>query len=157
MTMSMKRLLAWIKIRGGAGWLAAAMAMLATGCSTFHREWREFEVRKFPESEMTGRWEGGWLSKKNGHRGKLRCVMTPAGDDRYRAHFHATYWKIFRYRYPVELKVETSAGVARFSGSARLGALAGGEYHYEGEARGGVFEARYRSKYDHGTFTMKLR
>jgi len=153
----MKRLMDRIKIRS---WIAIAVAWVAafqTGCSSFHREWRQQEGKTHPAASLAGRWEGGWLSGKNSHRGKLRCVITPQGPDRYRAHFHATYWKVFRYAYPVDLVVESRDGMLRFSGQADLGTLAGGVYDYTGEMQAGAFRSTYKSKYDHGTFEMRKR
>lgn len=135
--------------------LGAACVALHTGCSTFQREWNQTPSEVSKGFTMAGRWQGTWVSEKNGHHGELRCAMQPLQENRYRAHFHATYWGIFRFRYPVELAVEPGAGTNRFSGRANLGVLAGGEYRYEGSAGQGVFDATYRSKYDFGRFKMK--
>ncbi len=75
-----------------------------TGCSTFNSDWKKARATP-PGDDITGRWEGSWLSGKNGHHGRLRCVVTRLGDDRYRAHYKATYWKIFRIAYAVDMQV----------------------------------------------------
>ena len=135
--------------------LAAALLMFA-GCSSFHREWKEAAKTPVPAGSMAGRWDGSWQSGKNGHHGRLRCVMTQVDTNRYHAHFHATFWKIFRGAYEVELiaRGSSEAGVAEFSGQSDLGWLYGGVYRYEGKASATNFFSSYRCKIDHGTFQM---
>ncbi len=77
-----------------------------------------------------------------------------SGDD-YDAHYHATFWKIFRSSYRVPLKVDRTAGRFTLSGESDLGLLSGGVYTYEGEATPESFFSTYKSKYDFGTFEMK--
>ena len=82
--------------------------------------------------------------------------MTRIDGARYHARYKATYWKIFRIGYTVEMTVEPqSEGVFKMRGENDLGWWGGGIYHYEGKASDTNFFATYRSKYDHGTFEMK--
>jgi hypothetical protein len=105
---------------------------------------------------LAGRWEGSWRSDANGHTGRLRCVVTPLGPNRYRAHFHAVYWKIFRFAYAVELNARAAdGGRTAFQGAADLGWWAGGRYSYAGDAGAADFAATYNSRYDHGVFRMQ--
>lgn len=132
-----------------------AAAMLVCGCSSFHRQWDAAVAQPLPAHDISGPWEGSWRSGKNNHRGRLRCVMTPAGTNLYQAHFHATFWKIFRAAYEVPLEVRREGGTFRFTGQSDLGLLGGGIYTYEGTATPAEFSSSYRSKHDHGRFEMR--
>ena len=129
-------------------------AMVLTGCSTFHREWETALAQPTPADEITGAWEGRWLSDKNGHTGRLRAVVRKSGPEEYDAHFHAVFWKIFRAAYHVPLQVDEDNGLFILSGKEDLGFLSGGTYTYQGEATPVQFFSTYKSKYDHGTFQM---
>ena len=134
----------------------AAILFLLTGCSTsFNREYKAALAQPIPANDISGPWEGKWLSDKNGHTGKLRAVLRQTGDNEYDAHFHATFWKIFRTSYRVPLNVEAEDGRTVLHGEQNLGRLSGGVYTYEGEATPSSFFSTYKSKYDHGTFEMK--
>lgn len=108
---------------------------------------------------MAGPWDGEWRSDANGHHGRLRCLMSPLSDEAWQARFHAKY-KIFKFipisfGYTVELTGKETNGHHTFQGEEDLGKLAGGIYHYEGEATAEEFFSTYRSQYDHGTFHMR--
>ena len=133
----------------------AAALLLVTGCSSFNSEYKTALNKPIPTDDISGPWEGRWLSDKNGHTGKLRAVLRPKSGDEYDAHFHATFWKIMRSSYRVPLKVDRTAGRFTLSGESDLGLLSGGVYNYEGEATPEAFFSTYKSKYDHGTFEMK--
>jgi hypothetical protein len=129
-------------------------ALMATGCSTFNREWKSAIAQPQAPSDISGAWEGRWLSDRNGHTGKLRGIFTKAGAEQYNAHFHATFWKIFHATYKVPLKYEEKNGEVLLTGEANLGKLSGGVYKYEAKATPAKFSSTYKSKYDHGTFEM---
>jgi hypothetical protein len=134
--------------------IISLICIMFTGCSSFHGKWKE-TLKQTPSGSIAGPWEGRWVSDKNGHTGRLRCVMTPESTNSYRAHFHAIFWKILRAAYEVPFTV-TSDGIRfQFSGESDLGTLGGGKYTYEGSATPLEFTATYRSKYDHGRFEMK--
>lgn len=134
----------------------ATASLLLAGCSTtFNREYKAALAQPIPTSDITGPWEGNWLSDKNGHTGKLRAVLRQTSADEFDAHFHATFWKVFRASYRVPLKAEVTSGVTTLSGQQNLGRLSGGTYTYQGEATPSTFFSTYKSKYDHGTFELK--
>lgn len=128
--------------------------LFGAGCSSFSRQWETAMKQPVPADGIRGPWEGKWVSDRNGHTGRLRCVMTQAGLHSYTAHFHAVYWKILRVAYEVPFHTEPQDDAVKFSGEADLGKLAGGVYTYEGTATPFVFHAIYRCKYDHGRFEM---
>lgn len=134
--------------------LLGAGAVLLAGCSSFHSEWDAALKQPIPADGISGPWEGRWISAKNGHNGRLRCVMTPAGPGEYNARFHAVYWKIFRFGYSLPLRVHETNGMWEFKGGADLGWLAGGVYTCDGSATADEFLAEYESKYDRGEFQM---
>jgi hypothetical protein len=140
-----------------AGWpvLVGAALILVAGCSSFRRQWRAQAAEPVPPVEITGRWEGIWQSEVNGHRGRLLGLIEKTGQETYQARFRATFWKILRYGYTVELKAEPEpGGFLRFTGEADLGWWAGGVFRYEGWASSSTFEARYEAKSDSGIFEM---
>lgn len=129
------------------------LACLLGGCSTFNRDWRNFEAEH--DEPVAGLWKGTWLSHANGHHGGLRCIMTPRSDSIYDAHYRASYRKILRFEYTVPMRVRSQAGGYSFTGDADLGAMAGGLYTYSGSITGHTFRAKYSSKLDWGVFDME--
>ena len=129
---------------------------ICTGCSTFHRDWKQAAGLPGTPGDLLGRWEGTWVSEDNGHQGRLRCLVTKTGADRYQARFHANYRKILSFGYTVPLRVQVlpSGMDYRFRGEANLGWYAGGLYRYEGGATPSTFNATYRTSTDYGTFRM---
>ncbi|HIL72382.1 MAG TPA: hypothetical protein EYG38_21300, partial [Verrucomicrobia bacterium] len=136
---------------------ACLSVMLFGGCSTFHRDWKQ-AVSLTNEDSLEGAWKGDWESGKNGHHGKLKCILSPIdGSSDYRARYRAHYFAILRFEHSARLSlsaVEDAAQPSKSSyniqGEADLGRLAGGVYRYEGKIINGSFEMEYRSSYDHG-------
>ncbi len=127
---------------------------VCAGCCSFNREWNRVARQPRWTNEMAGRWTGEWRSERNGHHGKLQCIITPHASEAYMARFHARFWKIFTATYLVPLNATNMNGEYKFSGSANLGGLGGGTYSYEGVATATRFHSTYQSKYDHGIFEM---
>ena len=135
--------------------VCGAMLLLGgAGCSTFNRDWKTSEQTVAQTNDIQGRWEGTWLSQTKGHHGSLRCLLTRETDYQYEARFHATYWKVFRFGYAVQLIATPADGAYQFRGDADLGWLAGGTYHYEGTVTPTNFFSTYRAAGDHGIFQM---
>lgn len=137
--------------------LAFAFATLClTGCSTrFNRQWNAAatDAAASPDG-LSGRWEGSWLSGKNGHRGRLRCIVTPRGHSEYEFYYWATYWKLFRATYKIDASAVAVEGKHQLSGQMDLGRIFGGMYTHTGEAMNDAMEATYKCRIDHGTFEM---
>jgi len=95
------------------------------------------------------------LSKTNGHHGRLRCLLTKTAEGQYQARFHANYKRVLSFGYAVPLAVQEAGGSYQFQGGADLGRLAGGFYHYEGQATVTNFFSAYQAKADGGTFQMR--
>jgi hypothetical protein len=125
-----------------------------TGCSSFHKEWRTANKAPVPANSIEGPWQGGWRSEQNGHHGALRCVVTKTSEGAFRAHYRATYAKIFHFTYVTTLNGRETNGVVALQGEADLGKLAGGVYTYQGTATSTHFHSAYSSKYDHGEYDM---
>jgi hypothetical protein len=130
------------------------VALLLAGCSSFNRDWKRAAVVPQLTNDLAGRWEGVWMSDKNGHNGRLRCLISPTDNGVYNARFHAKYWKILSFGYAVPVRVQRSNDVARFIGEADLGKLAGGIYKYAGAVIGTNFHSTYECAIDHGYFRM---
>jgi len=127
-----------------------------TGCSSFHRDWKQAVAQPPPADRLAGPWEGTWLSDANGHTDRLRCLVTQQTNGLYQARYYAWYKAglTFTFSYTVPLEAHAAAGRAEFSGTEDLGWLAGGVYTYQGWADGTNFFSTYYSKYDNGTFRM---
>jgi hypothetical protein len=130
-------------------------AVILAGCSSFERDWRAAAAAPSPADPLAGAWKGEWRSQANGHGGGLRSLVTPLPEGRYQARYKATYGCCFTFEYSVPMTVVRDGDTNRFHGSASLGFLAGGEYHYGGEASRGRFTCTYRSNSDHGIFEME--
>ncbi len=133
--------------------LLLLLTLAASGCSSFHHDWKAAAASPLPD--IQGRWEGAWSSETNGHHGRLRCLLTKTAEGQYLARFHANYKTILSFGYAVPLAVQEANGVYQFQGDSDLGRLAGGFYHYEGQATPTNFFSTYRAKADGGTFQMK--
>jgi hypothetical protein len=131
------------------------LAALVSNASDFKRRWNQDAPPPTAANGLQGRWQGEWISEANGHRGALRCVLARGEASNYQATFHAVYARILRVCYTVPLHGQWSEGKLKLEGDADLGPLAGGIYHYEGEAGEMEFVCIYKCKYDHGTFRMK--
>jgi len=133
-----------------------SLAILTTGCSSFQRGWKVATAASPPASDISGPWEGTWLSDVNGHHGRLRCLVTRLDGRHYRARYKATYRRILRFGYTVDMEIERTSGDRfQFRGKADLGWWGGGVYHYDGYATPTNFFSTYTSKFDHGKFQMK--
>src|SRR5712671_4181133 len=132
-----------------------SLVLAVSGCSSFHCGWKKAVATPPRAADFSGAWKGSWLSEVNGHHGRLRCIVTRLDQGHYRARYKATYWKILRFGYAVDMQAEqTSGGACEFQGEADLGWWGGGVYHYSGHATPTNFSSTYESKYDHGTFQM---
>jgi hypothetical protein len=140
---------------GTARAISHFLAALVNNASDFKRRWNQDMPPPTAANGLQGRWQGEWISAVNGHRGALRCLLTRGEAGDYKAAFHAVYAKVLRVCYSVPLHGQWSDGKLKLEGDADLGPLAGGIYHYQGEAGESEFDCAYRCKYDHGTFRMK--
>ena len=133
---------------------ASSAALFFSGCSTFTYDWRQAAKQPTSTNEITGRWDGSWISTANGHHGALRCLVTKRADGDYDARYRATYQRVLSFSYTVPLHAQSGADGMVFRGEADLGWLAGGIYKYEGRANPTNFFSTYDSKYVRGTFQM---
>jgi hypothetical protein len=127
------------------------LAPLTAHCRTFHARWEGAAGSVAP----AGCWTGAWRSEATGHHGPLRMVIQAVAPGLWQATFRAGYAGVFRACYATELHVVEADGSWRFRGSSDLGKLGGGVYEYDGEATPDTFEARYRSRHDHGVFELR--
>ena len=136
-------------------YLAAACLLASVGCcSSFQREWDAAGCYCGHGDGLSGRWEGTWESHSNGHKGKLRAIITRCGEDQYYAHYRATWAMILPFEFELPMTASETDGVHHFTGQADLGCLAGGNYTYSGTAAGGCYQANYCARKDHGVFSM---
>lgn len=136
--------------------LCSLPLLLAVGCcGTFDQDFDDARPRA---QGMVGAWEGTW-SNASGHEGGLRCIVTPAGENKVDTRYHATYgWFIFwfSFEYTVPVTIERDGTGWKFKGSAVLDSwVGGGLYEYQGRVDGDAFDATYTSEHDPGVFKMK--
>jgi hypothetical protein len=131
------------------------LAALVSNASDFKRRWNQRMPPPAAANGLQGRWQGEWISEANGHRGALRCLLVRGEGGDYEAAFHAVYASVLRVSYTVPLRGQWSEGKLKLEGDADIGSLAGGIYHYQGEANEKEFTCLYSCKYDHGDFHMK--
>ncbi len=137
--------------------LVMVCAVMLCGCSTFNHEWRRAARTPAPANDITGRWEGRWISKSSGHNDAMKCLVTKVDERHYDARFYAAYkkWITIHFAYTVRLEARPATDGVAFRGKEDLGALAGGVYTYEGFATPTNFSSLYDSRYDRGTFELK--
>jgi hypothetical protein len=124
------------------GLLAAALLMASTSAAL--------------AVDLSGCWEGTWVSNQSGHKGKLRATITRIDANHYNASFTGTFFKVLPFRYSVVMTVvEDTGDVVHLKGQKDLGKLAGGCYYYTSRATCCCFHTDYCSKKDHGTFDMQ--
>ena len=140
--------------------LPALLVSLLCGCSTFNYEWRQ-AARKPTPADITGRWEGRWVSQATGHNDRMRALVSRVDASRCDVKFHAAYkfekarWITVHFGYTVHMETKPGTnGAVAFHGSEDLGKLAGGVYTYDGRANATNFFSTYDSKYDRGVFEM---
>lgn len=131
------------------------MVLSLTACSGFRGEWKRAMATPAPSGDITGPWEGTWHSMGDGHNDKLFCVVTKQSETNYLAFFHAKYLKILSYSHKVPLEVTRTNNQFTFRGSADLGFLGGGVYHYTGRATPDHFHSDFSSKKYKGVFEMR--
>jgi len=136
--------------------LLLSTLLLAGGCSSFNRDWKEAADQSF--DGMEGRWIGRWHSDYNQHNGVLRCLITKREGNTYHTRFHAKYkWGILTVSYPydMDMTLTPQGDTYKFTGQANLGKLAGGLYHYDGNGTIRRIDINYRADKDHGTFQLQ--
>ncbi len=134
--------------------LLLGVATVLAGCSTVYRQqWRRAATEEPGSHPVEGRWEGTWLSHKNQHTGKLRCIVTAEEPGRYDFHYWAT-WGWFAGTYHLNLDVTDEDGRTRLAGEKNLGKMAGGIYRFTGTVESNQFLATYQSRWDDGEFRL---
>lgn len=130
----------------------AVLLALTSSCS-FHRAWNR-AAGPPPPDDITGRWEGTWVSEVNQHHGRLRCLLTRDEAGAHQARFHATFLRVLSASYTVPLQITRTDNQFKLHGQQDLGSLVGGIYTYEGTATPTNFFCTYSCKSDHGTFQL---
>lgn len=132
--------------------ISHVLAAVFSNASDFKRHWNQDDPPT--DGDLPRRWEGQWISEDNNHHGALRCLLAQDSPTDYAAKFYAVYGGILRACYSVPLRGRKNDKTVILEGDADLGGLAGGVYHYAGEATERSFRCTYHCKYDHGTFEM---
>jgi hypothetical protein len=146
----------------------ALLACAAGGCS-FDRRWRQISHEAWATSSavattapasadpLAGRWDGKWVSERDGHSGHLRAIVDRVdGGDTYHIEYDGWFFGILRFTHGMNVTATRAAEgtTVHFEGQEDLGALAGGIYRYDGAADGREFKSTYQSNADHGRFEM---
>jgi hypothetical protein len=140
-------------------YLLLMLCMILSACSgNYEKRWRQ--TLNSLQPGISGAWQGHWKSHRNGHEGKLRCIVTPlkTAPTTYRFDYHATWAKVLRASFTIECATKSSPnGVWKVSGKKDLGSLFGGEFSHDAEIRPAspaTFKAQYQSALDQGVMEM---
>ena len=130
---------------------AWTVALLATGCTSFEKEWKETRLQPTPKDNLTGAWTGTWQNTNNAHSGALRAVVTQVDATTYAARFHAV-WASHSGSFRSKLIGQRTGDEFTFVGRKRiLGFL----ITTRGQANATNFFSTYESRFDNGTFTLR--
>ena len=103
---------------------------------------------------LSGNWQGGWNSCSTGHRGRMNAQFCRVDATHVQANFRGTFAKIIPFRYrPVLDIVHEEPGLMVLSGSKKLPLV--GNFQYDATVTGNQFHATYRSRRDHGYWTLQ--
>jgi len=142
--------------------LTALCLILFVGCAgrSFDSAWQQAnkDYHSGKTTTITGPWEGSWLSASSGHKGKLRCVASPATGKGDKGAYHFRYWATWagplQGGFDAKFDVEKMGSQYHVEGEHDLGAF--GSFRHEGVIQGKTFEANYHSSSgDHGTFNLR--
>lgn len=142
--------------------LTALCLVLFVSCAgrSFDSAWNQAEkdYRSGKTSKVTGPWQGTWLSASSGHKGNLRCVVSPAGgtndEGKYLFRYWATWAGPLQDGFDAEFDIKKMGSQYHVEGELDLGAF--GSFRHEGVIQGEHFEANYHSSSgDHGNFTLR--
>ncbi len=141
--------------------VGCVVSVLATGCSSFPRQWKSAASAPAPAADPGGAWEGTWQSARSGFGGRLRCVVdaNPRGEAAakvgvpfvYHATWHGGLSGTFRTRQPL---FRVAAREWTSSGAWKLPFWAGGTYKYEVRLSPERFTGTYEGGGDRGTIDM---
>ena len=141
--------------------LTAAAAL--SSCTGLPQGWSEAR-RGTLSDPVSGAWAGHWHSESTGHRGGLRCVISPVKhcvplpreQEMRHFRFRASWAKILCAGFTMDgAAVPAGKDGHTISGSRDLGPLFGGVFTCRGTIRGDAFSARYEAKVDRGTMEMR--
>ena len=106
-------------------------------------------------TDLSGCWSGYWQSCTTGHEGPLNAVFSKCGDGRYQVAFSGRFFKIFPFRYSVDLSVASDDGqTVTLAGNSYLGRLFG-TFTYRASATAASFNSNYTSSRDAGKFVLR--
>lgn len=102
---------------------------------------------------LSGSWNGKWVSDGSGHKGPMKAVFRSVGNDSYEVTFSGRFFKVIPFRYKATLTVTGKEGDKLIlTGSQKL--LGFGTFEYNALADDGSFMATYSSKKDNGRFEL---
>ncbi len=105
-------------------------------------------------TDLSGHWNGTWLSHTNGHDGPISACLRKLDEDNYSVHFSGRFWGLFPFEYSMVLTVtERKEDALILSGSKNLGLLFG-TFSYTATVTDTEFNANYCSRHDNGVFSM---
>lgn len=135
--------------------LLAVFSVWGTACTGWPRGWAKAKGISYADG-VSGAWEGTWHSIPTGHRGKLRCAVTPKSEGVWEYRYRASWWKVFCAGFKVDCEVrKLPDGSWEVVGERDLGKLFGGIFSHRGIVSGDEMKAEYRSKADHGELRLR--
>jgi hypothetical protein len=106
--------------------------------------------------DLSGKWDGEWVSATNGHHGSLHARLTRVSDTCYQARFHGTFFKVVPFIFGATLSVTgEDDGKVSLCTSKRLPFF--GKFDLAAQATPCDFTATFSSKNDQGQFNLHRR
>lgn len=113
----------------------------------------EINADKTTRPDLSGNWNGTWISDGSGHKGPMKAAFRPLGDDAYDVTFTGRFLKVFPFRYKATLRITGMEGNKLvLTGSQRL--IGFGTFEYRALVDESSFLADYNSKKDNGRFEL---
>ena len=104
--------------------------------------------------DLSGSWNGMWLSGANSHRGRLSATFCQTNSNQVQARFRGTFAKVIPFRYRANLNVvHQQPGLTVLSGARKL-PLAG-EFRYYATITDGCFQGKFSSGRNYGHWTLQ--
>jgi hypothetical protein len=103
--------------------------------------------------DLSGRWQGNWVSCKDGHEGRLKASFCKLSETCYQVRFTGTFLVVLPFCFSVDLQLTGQEdGKVFLAGSHRLPIF--GMFHFNAVATQCEFAATYWSCDDEGRFNL---
>ena len=107
--------------------------------------------------DLSGNWQGCWISQNNGHRGRMNATLCQNSCGQIEAKFRGTFFRVLPFRYRAKLDIiHQEPGMTVLSGSKKLGPIMG-EFQYDAVITDGQFNGSFSAGRTYGNWTLHKR